>query len=54
LARDKEDFYGMERSRLMLHAKAIRFTHPKSEEEVGFEAPYDDMFNNSLKMMSLK
>ena len=53
LARDKEDFYGMEKSRLMLHAKAIRFTHPKSDEEISFEAPYDEMFNNSLNMMSL-
>jgi 23S rRNA pseudouridine955/2504/2580 synthase len=53
LARDKEDFYGMEKSRLMLHAKAIHFTHPKSDEAVGFEAPYDDMFMSSLKMMSL-
>ncbi|MFT5718227.1 MAG: 23S rRNA pseudouridine955/2504/2580 synthase [Oleiphilaceae bacterium] len=53
LARDKEDFHGMEKSRLMLHAKEIHFTHPKSDEAVGFEAPYDDMFNVSLKMMSL-
>jgi len=53
LARDKEDFYGMEKSRLMLHAKAIHFTHPKSDEMVSFEAPYDDVFKDSLKMMSL-
>jgi len=53
LSRDKEDFYGMEKSRLMLHAKEIHFTHPKSDEMVSFEAPYDDMFNSSLKMMSL-
>lgn len=53
LARDKEDFYGMEKSRLMLHAKAISFTHPKSDEVVSFESPYDEMFKDSLKMMSL-
>jgi len=53
LARDKDDFYGMEKSRLMLHAKEIHFTHPKTDELVCFEAPYDDVFNDSLKMMSL-
>ena len=53
LARDKEDFYGMEKSRLMLHAKEIHFTHPKTDEIVRFEAPYDDVFKLCLKMMSL-
>ena len=40
--------------RLFLHAASIEFTHPKTEERVKFEAPYDDALTAILKKQTVK
>ncbi len=40
--------------RLFLHAASIEFTHPRSEERVKFEAPYDAALTNILKKQTVK
>lgn len=40
--------------RLFLHAASIEFTHPRSEERVKFEAPYDAALTKSLKKLTPK
>ena len=44
--------HGMERSRLMLHARQIHFQSPGGKR-MRFEAPYDDAFQVSLERMAL-
>lgn len=50
--RDPVDQHGMEKARLMLHAKSIAITLPVGEK-VRFEAPYDDAFSDNLQKMDL-
>ena len=52
IPRDKVQFRGMEKSRLMLHAKEIHFTLPDGKN-VSFEAPYDDVYQGNLRRMGL-
>lgn len=40
--------------RLFLHAASIEFTHPKTEERVKFEAPYDAALTAILKKQTYK
>ncbi|KGJ91951.1 23S rRNA pseudouridine(955/2504/2580) synthase RluC [Thalassotalea sp. ND16A] len=40
--------------RLFLHAASIEFTHPKTEERVKFEAPYDNALTAILKKQTYK
>ncbi|TRX56639.1 23S rRNA pseudouridine(955/2504/2580) synthase RluC [Thalassomonas sp. M1454] len=40
--------------RLFLHAASIEFTHPRSEQRVKFEAPYDAALTNILKKQTVK
>jgi 23S rRNA pseudouridine955/2504/2580 synthase len=49
---DQDSFYGMEKARLMLHAKEIHFKMPDGQA-VSFEAPYDEVYSSSLKKMDL-
>ncbi len=40
--------------RLFLHAASIEFTHPRSEERVKFEAPYDQALKHAIKKLQPK
>ncbi len=46
------DFHGVEKARLMLHARAIHFTHPDGHE-MSAEAEYDVRFKEALQMSGL-
>jgi 23S rRNA pseudouridine955/2504/2580 synthase len=52
IPRDKVQFKGMEKARLMLHAKEIHFTLPGGKA-MSFEAPYDEVYQGNLKKMGL-
>lgn len=43
---------GMGCKRLFLHAKTIRFIHPLSENEVAFDAPYDEHLSALIKRLN--
>ena len=38
-------------NRQLLHAKSLGFIHPRTKEEVFFEAPRPNDFNNLLKRL---
>jgi RluA family pseudouridine synthase len=40
--------------RLALHARALQFTHPETEESVSFEAPYPADFSTALRKLDVK
>ncbi len=40
--------------RLALHAHALQFTHPETEERVSFEAPYPADFSAALRKLGVK
>ena len=46
------DLNGMEKARLMLHAKEIHFKLPDGKS-VSFEAPYDQLYTQNLKTMGM-
>ena len=51
-----DDFHGMEKARLMLHARAIEFDLPDREggsRRLRLEAEYDDRFVEALEKMGL-
>ncbi|WP_156495094.1 RluA family pseudouridine synthase, partial [Oleiphilus sp. HI0128] len=52
IPRDLVQFRGMEKARLMLHAKEIHFTLPGGRA-MSFEAPYDEVYEANLKKMGL-
>lgn len=52
IPRDKVNFRGMEKSRLMLHAKEIHFSLPNGKK-MHFEAPYDEVYQENLRKMGL-
>ncbi len=39
--------------RLMLHAKTLKFTHPKTQKTICIEAEIDDVFEKALKELGL-
>ena len=41
-------------NRLALHARALQFTHPETEESVSFEAPYPTDFSAALCKLGVK
>ncbi|MFV1873633.1 MAG: RluA family pseudouridine synthase [Oleiphilus sp.] len=51
--RDPINENGMSKSRLMLHAKSVAITLP-SGDKVCFESPYDEVFTENLRKMSLE
>ncbi|MEY0725964.1 23S rRNA pseudouridine(955/2504/2580) synthase RluC [Providencia rettgeri] len=42
---------GIGLNRLFLHASALKFTHPKTGEEMRLQAPLDNQLNHSLKIL---
>ncbi len=40
-------------SRMLLHAKALRFLHPTREVEVSIEAPVEDVFMSTMQLLLL-
>jgi len=52
IKRGEDDLNGMEKARLMLHAKEIHFKLPDGKS-VSFEAPYDQLYTQNLKTMGM-
>lgn len=50
--RNMVNFHGMEKARLMLHAKEIHFKLPGGKS-VSFSAPYDEVYEANLRKMKL-
>jgi 23S rRNA pseudouridine1911/1915/1917 synthase len=40
--------------RVMLHARELSFIHPRTEEQMSFEAPLPKDFREALKTFALK
>jgi 23S rRNA pseudouridine1911/1915/1917 synthase len=40
--------------RVMLHARELSFIHPRTEEEMSFEAPLPKDFREALKLLRVK
>ena len=41
---------GYEAPRVMLHARKLSFTHPRTEKKMNFEAPLPEDFREALKV----
>jgi 23S rRNA pseudouridine1911/1915/1917 synthase len=49
-----EEMTGYEAPRVLLHARELSFTHPKTEKRMRFEAPLPEDFQESLKRLRLR